>query len=397
MMNSNIEFIIEKYLEGSASEQEVTLLKDWLLADNNKKVFQEQIEIQYLLDHKFEAYDIDQAYEKLMRLIEDTSVIPLNKKWKYRSLLKYAALFVGLIGLTFVVKNEFFGNQKLQINENAITIQLENGNVEVISETGEKTILDKNGNIIGVQEGNIINYNTDALVDNTEGGLENQNNAESLKFNELNIPYGKIFKLVLSDGTIAHLNSGTSLKYPVKFLNGKYRKVFLKGEAYFEVAKDAKHPFVVNTNGVDVRALGTQFNVSSYSEDQNINTVLVEGSVGVYKNNEAFNINTSTILTPGLKADFNKNNQKTLIEAVDTNIYTGWVNGKLIFNHMPFKDIVKKLERHYNVSIQNNHKEIGNETFTATFDIETIEQVLESFNRNYKIEYSITDNKIIIN
>ncbi|MDO5977433.1 FecR family protein [Flavivirga spongiicola] len=396
-MNSNIEFIIQKYLEGSASEEDIILLKNWISIDNNRKVFQEHIEIQYLLDHKFEAYNIDLAHEKLMRLIEDTSVIPLNKKWKYTALLKYAALFVGLIGLSFFLKNEFFGNKKLQINNDAITIQLDNGNVEIISASGEKTILDKNGYVVGVQEGNALNYKTSPSSDIAQTDLENQAPNENLKYNELNIPYGKTFKLMLSDGTIVHLNAGTTLKYPVKFLNGKYRKVFLKGEAYFEIAKDAKHPFIVNTNDINVRALGTQFNVSSYTDDQNINTVLVEGSVGVYKSNEDFNLKKSTILTPGLKAGFNKTNKNILVESVDTNIYTGWVHGKMIFNHMPFKNIIKKLERHYNVSIQNNNKQLDDETFTATFDVETIEQVIESFSKNYEIEFSIVNNQIIIN
>ena len=82
--------------------------------------------------------------------------------------------------------------------------------------------------------------------------------------------------------------------------------------------------------------------MSSYTEDQDINTTLVEGSVGVYKNNEDFNLEESLVLMPGQKAEWNKANKKISVDDVDTSIYTGWVNGKVIFNHMPFKEIIKK-------------------------------------------------------
>jgi transmembrane sensor len=214
----------------------------------------------------------------------------------------------------------------------------------------------------------------------------------------LTVPFGKRFALLLSDGTKVHLNAGTSLKYPVKFLKGKERKVFLeKGEAYFDVAKDAKHPFVVNNDKINVRVLGTQFNMSSYPEDANITTVLVEGSVSLYASELEYDANKATLLESGFKADWNKSTTSFKVDKADVEIYTAWIDGKIILKHMTFNSIIRKLERHYNVEITNNNKALGEDFITATFDIETIEQVFEVINEIHSIDYKINKNKIIIN
>lgn len=175
----------------------------------------------------------------------------------------------------------------------------------------------------------------------------------------------------------------------------KIEKCFLNGEAFFDVAKES-NPFIVNVNNLNIRVLGTQFNVSCYPEDTVINTVLVEGSVSLF-GDEVYNAETASILNPGFKASWNKTNDDISIDKVDTNIYTGWRKGKLIFKNLQFENIIKKLERHYNVSIVNDNKKLGEQYYNATFDIETIEQVLESFNESYEIKYTIENNKIIIN
>ena len=133
----------------------------------------------------------------------------------------------------------------------SITIQLEDGNTQIINENRTSQLIDKNGNVLGQQSGNQLVYNSDVKND-------------VLVYNTLTVPYGKQFELQLSDGTNVHLNAGTSLKYPVKFVKGKNREVFLNGEAFFNVAKEVNHPFIVNANEIDVRVLGTQFNISSY-------------------------------------------------------------------------------------------------------------------------------------
>jgi ferric-dicitrate binding protein FerR (iron transport regulator) len=105
---------------------------------------------------------------------------------------------------------------------------------------------------------------------------------------------------------------------------------------------------------------------------------------------------SSVLLTPGHRALWSRSDKNISIQEVDTRLYTSWTDGRIIFRHLPFKDIRKKLERHYNVAITNNDMELDNKLFTASFDIETIEQVFESFNKYYGVNYEINNNRIII-
>src|SRR5690606_37791808 len=137
----------------------------------------------------------------------------------------------------------------------------ENGNTQVIKEDGSVEIVDRNGRTIGKQNGTQLDYK------NVVSGNRDQLPDEVLTYNELVVPYGKRMKLILSDSSIVHINSGTRLKYPVKFLKNKDRMVFLEGEAFFEVSKSKTASFIVNTDNIDIRVLGTKFNVSSYAND----------------------------------------------------------------------------------------------------------------------------------
>jgi transmembrane sensor len=382
---------IDNYLSNNATEEEVLSLFQWIEASPENKI----LFIQYK-----KAWALTATSTGSSELVWKQVRNEIHKK-KRRSLFlnvfKYAAFFIGLICIGYLYQNDNSSPHKLKIKDNAITIQLDNGTIEVLTPTGEKEIINKNGKLVGIQRGNELNYTSESQSEKTVRSNQNIENTEILAYNELNIPYGKTFQVVLSDGTKVHLNAGSSLKYPVQFIEGSNRQVFLKGEAYFDVAKDAKHPFIVNVNEMNLRVLGTKFNVSSYPEDQDYNTVLVEGSVGIYKKEEAFSLEKAILLKPGFKAKWNKKSKEVLLDKVDTDIYTGWISGKVIFKDTPFKSIRKKLERHYNVTIVNNNKVLDEKTYNATFDIETIEQVLEIFKKSFDINYKIENNKIIIN
>lgn len=373
--------LINKYLSGNATEEEVEKIFKWIeTSSENKATFIKYKKTWALTIESSGDYELarQQVLIKIKRRKRRKS---LSKLWKY------AAILIGFIGIYFfVIQNKTTDIQdgQLIIAEENIILELDNGKVKVIDANGKEKIIDKSGKIAGTQIGNLIDY-------------KSENEVEELVYNKLTVPYGKKFQIILSDGTKVHLNAGTSLKYPVKFIKGENRQVFLDGEAYFEVTKDESNPFVVSADEIDIRVLGTQFNVSSYPEDDHINTVLIEGAVSVYNKDEAYNPETTTILKPGFKAAWEKKNNQIVIEEADTEMYTAWINGRIIFRHTSFKNIIKKLERHYNVVIVNNNEALSNEQFAASFDIETIEQVLKSFNANYAIDYTIKNNQIIIN
>lgn len=382
MEKRNIDSIIIKLIEDNISDEETEFLIKWLENEKNKIYFDEFIEVSYLINAK-NSFDYKTSLQKIKELINRNS-------WNKRlSLLKYAAVFIAFIGIGYFFMNQnrtsdVSGNQLIIADDN-ITLELENGNVKVIHSNGAQKLINISGKVVAEQIGNILNY-------------EKENSTEELAYNILTIPNGKKFQVVLSDGTEIYLNSGSVLKYPVKFITGINRQVYLlEGEAYFNVTKDAKHPFIVNAADINVRVLGTEFNVSTYPEDLSINTVLVEGAVSIFGNDKKYDKATSLELKPGYKASWNKTKNNISVEEVDTDIYTGWKNGKLIFKNIQFKNIIKKLERHYNVTIINNNSKLDEKNYDATFDVETIEEVLNSFNKNYEIEYTIENNKIIIN
>jgi transmembrane sensor len=384
MISKNIQNILTKYLSKQASFSDLERLEEWLENSANKEEFINYVKINYLVDMNTRQFNTDESEKKLLSFILKEKKI--DKLKRVRTFFKYAAAVVILIfGAYFYNYSTLSNLEEVAIPSDNITLKTNDGNIQIIDEKGSYNIEDDQGNIIGSQKG------TELVYQDKEG-------VEKLSYNTLTVPYGKRFALLLSDGTKVHLNAGTSLKYPVKFLKGKERKVFLeKGEVYFDVAKDAKHPFVVNNDKINVRVLGTQFNMSSYPEDANITTVLVEGSVSLYASELEYDANKATLLESGFKADWNKSTTSFKVDKADVEIYTAWIDGKIILKHMTFNSIIRKLERHYNVEITNNNKALGEDFITATFDIETIEQVFEVINEIHSIDYKINKNKIIIN
>lgn len=170
------------------------------------------------------------------------------------------------------------------------------------------------------------------------------------------------------------------------------------GEAFFDVAKDVKHPFVVHTGEVDVHVLGTAFNVSNYPESKTSDIVLVKGAVtltGKYdKESPIFN---SVNLSPGEKGSFHKENGQMEKQKVISGIYTAWIKGELVFRDTSFENILIMLERKFNVKIINHNKEIAKEVFDASFKEDKIEVILNYFKSTYGITYIRDKNNIIIN
>lgn len=385
---------ILKYLKGAATDSEEKQLQGWILASSQNMKRFNLLKTQYIASTFDETTKSAQVDKKFTDFLSTLDSVPAPKSRRFIPLLKYAAMISIVIGFGYLYLNGFFIDkpEKLTISEESIRLKLNDGEVKTIASFKhkpnigfsykKKQIVDAKGKVLGVQSGNTIDYKHSNVED------------EVLIYNTLTVPYGKRFKVILSDGTQVDLNAGTSLKYPVKFIAGNNRQVFLDGEAFFDVTKDTEHPFIVNVNELNVEVLGTQFNISSYPEDEFIRTVLVEGAVSVYENT---NNAEASILEPEHQAIWNKENKSVSIEEADTPLFTSWIDGKIVFRHMSFKNIIKKLERHYNVIILSNNVVLNEETFTASFDIETIEQVLEAFDKNYAIGYTIKDNQIIIN
>lgn len=374
------------------NESQFNTLNEWINSSSeNEFIFSE-----YLLFYKksrrigfAEKIDKDKAWEnivsQLQRPIDDVEEVEkptfLGRFLEHKTVfLKYAAVvfFLLSIGFLFYQKNDH-SKSTFVVPEEAITLQLENGAIQIIKEDGTTQVVDVNGNVVGKQKGNLLEYGSTVAKD-------------TLVYNVIKIPYGKRFELKLSDGTNVHLNAGSSLRYPVQFVEKDRRQVFLDGEAYFDVSKDAKHPFIVTSNDMDVKVLGTKFNVTSYKKDGKTYAVLVEGSIAASSKLE---LHDNVILKPGYRAYFEDKKLKT--ETADVRKYIAWVSGELMFIDDSFDVISNKLERKYNVEIINNYKELNDIVITATFKNENIYQVLKTFQTYEAFDFTINDRIITIN
>ncbi len=377
------EKLIIKYLTNSISKKEWDELNLWIEQSEDTETLNDYIKINYAIEDSMSEFNTEKTKNSILEKIrkDKRSVITL----RIRKYLQYAAAIVLFLGVGYYFQQEKSSNTGNEIAlpaDDTITLELENGGLEVLSEEGAMEIVNSEGEIIGTQKGNRLVYT---------GSVEK---TEELVYNQITVPYGKRFELELSDGTVAHLNSGSSLKYPVKFLKTGERKIFLVGEVFLDVAKDSNRLFTVNTSdNLDVQVLGTQFNVSNYPEDSTTEVVLVEGSVGLKIGEDS----DSVILEPGFKGSFNRTEKNISTKPVITNVYTSWIQGDLVFRNMSFENMLTKLERHYNVQIINENREYSQKVFNANFGDEPIDVVLNYFKNTYGINYTINENKITLN
>ncbi|MCV2487682.1 FecR family protein [Flavobacterium sp. SH_e] len=376
------ERLIVKFITNQASHEEIEQLTEWLKEEENQIVFKDFVKTNYAIDTALNTFDSSEVRKQLSERIEKENNV--FSKRRFSSYYKYAAILVVALGGFYFYKNsssELARKNVIVPRVDEIVLQYGNGSSENIDTSEVKEITDKDGNIIGKQEKNRLVYDK-ALADG------------ELVYNTLKVPYGKKIEVQLSDGTLVHLNSGTALRYPVQFGKNKNRQVYLTGEAYFEVSKDKAHPFTVNSQEVNVEVLGTKFNVDAYANNSSTDVVLVEGKVSLYKDQKTND--NQVFLTPGFKASNLKGQSTFKTEQVNTDYYTAWVTGSLVFKNASFDDIIKKLERQYNVTFINRNKTLGREIFNARFDNEPIEVVLKYFSDSYEIDYIINQDKITI-
>lgn len=382
MKRSKLEELTIKYLTRTISKKEWSELNAWFEKFNKDRTFQEYLEINYAIEYNMSEFNTRRTKDSVLKKIKK------DKKAIYRfkviQVFKYAAIFICLLGIGYFYQQDFFSNNRDEFDlpsAEEITLELESGAMKVFSEGETNQIVNEKGVLIGTQKGNRLTY------------IGTQDQSEKLLYNQLTVPYGKRFELEFSDGTIAHLNAGSRLKYPIRFLEGQDREVFMVGEVFFDVVKDANRPFIVNTsNNLDINVLGTKFNVSNYPEDEVTEVVLVEGSVGLQVDNET----KATILEPGYLGSFDRDQKNIVTTPVLTGIYTSWMQGSLVFRNMTFENILKKLERQYNVTIENENTKFAYKKFNANFGDEPIETILNYFNKTYGIEYTIENKNVII-
>ena len=380
MHQKKIDKLLFKFIEDTITEEEIRLLEEWLDSNvENRSYFKAFMKINYLIN-------IHPDYSKVRSLNAIKEQINKSKSRKQRYIIKYAvaAVIAVLLALPFIIKNPeteilepIIVNNNIKTGTDKATLTLEDG-TEVILEKGQEYIAD-----------NLISNGEELVYD------EAVKDKQEIAYNYLTIPRGGQFFVKLSDGTQVWLNSETQLKYPTQFVEGQSRDVELVyGEAYFDVSPSTEHHgaiFKVLHSKQDIQVLGTEFNVSAYKDESEIQTTLVEGKVAVSTARESFNMEPNDQFTLNLMTNTGS------INTVDVDDFISWKDGVFSFEGKPLKQIMRVIARWYDAEVIFINKETQDLKFRGTLSKDqTIEQILSIMKSNTVINYEIHDKTIII-
>lgn len=298
-----------------------------------------------------------------------------------------AAVLLVAIGISAIV----FRNSDSSISVYARQMQQAdvNGDTRLIL-SGKKEVLIKSNDskIAYVGNGKEIKVDTGFVNQTVED--------DEMVYNTVIVPYGKRTQITLSDNSLVWLNSGSKLVYPARFASDK-REVYLEGEAIFEVSHNKQQPFHVLTHDVEVKVLGTVFDLSAYNDDKTTSTILVAGSVEMKENSRSLFNTPQVTMIPGTMAVYSKGASEITQSEVDAKQYTSWRDGYISCDKQSLGDILKKISRYYNVSIQVSDKSLENETFTGNLDLRnSATQVLAIIAEFINIRIENTNNQILI-
>lgn len=379
MDSETIYQIIHSILADEATDEERRIFTEWLDAsDANRAEYEKLKRLYQVTSHrnKNKTFNTEFAWQQVRK-----QTIAKKKTFRLPVWTRYAAM-VAIIVFTGMI---YFSKQP--------TSTIREVNMEEFS---QPTLLLENGEKIALTEESFSMQKKDVVIKNdAKNKLVYEPQKEEKKItiqnNHLVIPKGKTYQLLLSDGTRIWLNSETEITYPTRFVGNK-REITLIGEAFFEVAKNKEKPFIVNANGMEVKVLGTSFNVSCYTADKTISTTLIEGSVSVKTENKK-----TVTITPSEQFTYNRDNAKTDIRIVNTELFTSWINGEYIFKDTALEEIVKKLQRWYDFSVNYEDESLKNNRYSLIVDRNTdIDHLLEVISYTSDIKLERTNNIINI-
>ncbi|MES2456816.1 MAG: FecR domain-containing protein [Bacteroidota bacterium] len=367
----------------------------------------DQLEKQELLNYaNTESIKVSHEIEKLIALQEDASDSLADEKWslmlqnilsadkprivKRHTLFPYLRWAAAIIFLTAASSIVYFKTNRdkayvftadIAPGKNKAILTLANGRQISLTDAVSGSIAKQAGvSISKTANGQLVYKITNS-----------RNFEDEHKTNKISTPNGGQWQIELPDGTKIWLNAATSLVYPLSFSGSKERRVELDGEAYFQVAKDKLHPFIVRTAKQEVEVLGTHFNINSYADEQFTKTTLLEGSVRVTKSDS----HQTEMLSPGKQAVVWANGIK--VTEVDVEESTAWKNGYFMFVNEKQESIMRKVSRWYNVKIEYADPAAREVMYYGTVSrYDHIAKVLRKFEQTGEVRFEIIGSKIIV-
>lgn len=379
---------IDEYIllfhKGELSSEQQAKLSEWLKATPaNRAYFRKMIKLYTCVEISGEESLMSRMQRSVqIRLYEQ---IRSNRRKRFlRRISGAAAIFVVIAGIALL--------WNLPTSEVSVPTEAfgESGSSKAILTlaTSEKISLnEKEDKYITTPEGNLMRQDT-------TGHLHIQANSQLQQTAQPNntvwVPQGGEYRLTLADGTEVWLNAESKLKFPTQFTGNK-RTVELSGEAYFEVTGDTSRPFIIHTEGIEIKILGTSFGIRSYQEEDAILTTLVSGSVDVRSQNG------NVRLSPEHQAVFNKKTKDISIKQVNTELYVGWKDGKMIYNNCSLEDILRDLKRWYSFDVFYANSQARQIPFSLNIrKYEKATRVLELMQKTGRVHFDIKGNTIIV-
>ena len=385
-MDKNIDELIDRWLEGKSSPEEAEMLDFWLAEDEKHVDYFFRCKNLYDVCHPaFEPNRIDEkkAWGKVVPLVAKRRW--LSVRWSVAAAV--VLLCIGLSGFWLISLREDVGkipvatvHQEIQPEQaEGITLMLSTGERVVLAESADCELVTSDG-VVAQQKGNAMSY-----------GGQDSICGENI-FHVLDVPYGKEFFLVLSDSTKVWVNAGSRVRYLVCFARNE-RKIFVEGEVFLEVAHNEAAPFKVVTTKEEITVLGTTFNVKAYPEETVRQVTLVSGKVNVFLPESGQQV----VLSPNEQAilrDGARNIQKC---RVDTEVYCGWHEGKLVFRSHSLEEISRILTRRYDLHVEWTSESLKSVSYSGEIEhAERIEDVLKVMQHTGDVKFELNGKKLII-
>nr|WP_121272912.1 FecR family protein [Pedobacter schmidteae] len=373
------EHLIEKYKAGLCSPEEELLLQKWFHHLDEEEI------------SELTPADLNTAIQKFEDNIRGT-ILP-SRTYKLWPGIAAAAAIIIVIGASLFLYQQQTNRSTPAVNQSEIvpgtegaTLTLANGKKIRLSDATTGELAKQGGvSISKTADGQVV-YEIGSAADN---GQINPT------YNTLSTARGETYQVRLPDGSLVALNAETSLKYPASFASQKERRVELKGEAYFEVAKDKAHPFLVVSAEQEIEVLGTHFNVSAYPDDQGTKTTLIEGSVNVDQRDQKRVWTQNRILKPGQQSVM-LGHRIDLRTDVDTESVIAWKNGQFVFVNEPIEQIMQKIARWYDVQVIYEG-DMSNKAFVGTISrSKPISKVLSMIESTNTVHFKIKGRSVIV-
>ena len=378
-MTNEIQHIIIASLEGRATDSELTTLHHWLEESVENHALYEDFCKVWRQAGKDVRYDVDGGWEQIeLRLKQSISI--------HRKRLLIHWMEVAAVVALFIVGGAWYLSDFL--SDNAVTrttvSQIEPGSKKAILYLGENRQVE-----LGEEQQDSLFYENTTLKQegNTLVYSGKNQNSEIEEYNRLVTPRGGEYSVILSDGTKVWLNAESELKYPVHF-NGEERRVYLKGEAYFDVAKRNGQKFIVCSDKTQVTVLGTEFNIRNYEEGV-IATTLVEGSVLVGFDGKECR------LKPGQQATIDATGIS--VREVEPILYTAWKDGFFVYRNMTLDHILQELSRWYDFTYFYQNEELGALRLTAKIrKFDSVEDIFEILKTTGNVDFVVKGKTITV-